>query len=169
MIIFNTQKEFFEVLEPYINHEIVQKMKNEYAHNKQISRFEHSLYVAYIAFLICKKLKLNASSAAIGGLLHDVGIKYGLSSAKDKLLDFFCHPKQSENLLLEHFDISDMERNIINTHMWPVTITKPPKYAESFMVNIADKYCASVEFLGVYKANIGLALKFSSNYLLPQK
>ena len=37
------------------------------------------------------------------------------------------------------------EKEIIKKHMWPLTFS-PPKYLESFIVTIVDKYCAFKEW-----------------------
>ena len=39
----------------------------------------------------------------------------------------------------------DKEKEIIKKHMWPLTFS-PPKYLESFIVTIVDKYCAFKEW-----------------------
>jgi uncharacterized protein len=41
--------------------------------------------------------------------------------------------------------ISGLERDMIEKHMWPVT--RPmPKYKETYIITIIDKYCALLEF-----------------------
>ena len=41
-------------------------------------------------------------------------------------------------------EISDLERDIIEKHMWPAT-HHLPKYRESYIITIIDKYCAILE------------------------
>ena len=43
-----------------------------------------------------------------------------------------------------HFDLNQIERDIISKHMWPVTKSLP-RYTESLIVSIIDKYCAILE------------------------
>ena len=40
--------------------------------------------------------------------------------------------------------LTKREQDIIKRHMWPLTII-PPKYPESFVVTMMDKYCAAIE------------------------
>ena len=41
-------------------------------------------------------------------------------------------------------DITELERDIIVKHMWPAT--RPlPKYMESYVITVIDKYCALLE------------------------
>ena len=48
------------------------------------------------------------------------------------------------------FDLNDMEKDIIVKHMWPLTIV-PPKFKESYIVTLVDKYCATKEFFKFLK------------------
>ena len=36
-----------------------------------ITRYEHSMRASYYSYLVTKKLRLNSTEPAIGGLLHD--------------------------------------------------------------------------------------------------
>ena len=56
----------------------------------------------------------------------------------------FRHPTIALENATKHFPLNKVEKDIIVKHMWPVTIS-PPKYKESFVVTLMDKYCASRE------------------------
>ena len=47
------------------------------------------------------------------------------------------------------FDLSNKEIDMIKKHMWPVTI-KFPKYPESYIVTLTDKYSTIAESLHYY-------------------
>ena len=56
----------------------------------------------------------------------------------------FTHPKTSYEKASNLFDLNKKEKDIITKHMWPVTII-PPKYAESYILTLVDKYSALTE------------------------
>ena len=41
--------------------------------------------------------------------------------------------------------IENKEKDIIEKHMWPLTLRQVPKYKESFLVSFVDKYTSSCE------------------------
>ena len=45
------------------------------------------------------------------------------------------------------FQLNNKERNIIQTHMWPLTITQLPRCREACLVCLADKMSSSWETL----------------------
>ena len=47
------------------------------------------------------------------------------------------HPNHAVENSQKYFDLSDKQVDIIKTHMFPVTFT-PPKYLESWIVDIVD-------------------------------
>jgi uncharacterized protein len=51
---------------------------------------------------------------------------------------------------MKHFELNDIEKDIIVKHMWPLTFI-PPKYQESLVVTFADKYVSSREFIDEFK------------------
>ena len=59
-------------------------------------------------------------------------------------LHAFVHPKIALKNASEIFELNDIEKDIIEKHMWPVTFSLP-KYKESYIVTIMDKYSACLE------------------------
>jgi uncharacterized protein len=58
----------------------------------------------------------------------------------------FIHPKLALKNAEENFQLSDLEKDIIVKHMWPLTV-KFPKYKESYVVCLVDKYCSIQEIV----------------------
>jgi uncharacterized protein len=42
-------------------------------------------------------------------------------------------------------EITSLEKDMIEKHMWPLTRPKP-SYKETYIITIIDKYCAVLEF-----------------------
>ena len=55
------------------------------------------------------------------------------------------HSIQASENARELTDITVLERDMIEKHMWPITHPKP-KYKETYIITIVDKYCAVLEF-----------------------
>lgn len=132
--------EFNEIIEKYANHPKVLEMKN-YKHHG-ITRYEHSLNVAYYTYKITKKLNMNYYSATKAAMLHDfflneVENENGIKKLQD-------HPKYAVKNAEKYFDINDLERDIIRSHMFPVE-PKVPRYKESWIVDMVDDYVAIKE------------------------
>lgn len=139
------EEEYKECICDLIQHEKVKSMKNFMQHG-DINCLEHSLYVSYISFLICRQLKLDYSSAARGGLLHDFFLYDWHTGKPYKGLHGFIHPYIALQNANKYFNLNDREKDIIHKHMWPLTI-RLPRYRETFVVLLADKYCASIEIV----------------------
>ncbi|UZQ51991.1 HD family phosphohydrolase [Clostridium kluyveri] len=145
-------KEYVEDYEGYrkcisdlIQHEDVISMKNFIQHG-DITCLQHSTYVSYMSYLVCKDLGLDYSSAARGGLLHDFFLYDWHVKRYDKGLHGFTHPYTALENANRIFQLNEVEKDIIVKHMWPLTF-KLPKYKESFIVMFVDKYCASMEII----------------------
>lgn len=101
---------------------------------------EHSINVSYKSYLICRGLGLDYQSAARGGLLHDFFL-YDWHITKPKNgLHGLTHPGTALKNADEKFSLNEIEKDIIEKHMWPLTL-KLPKYEESFVVSFVDKRC----------------------------
>ena len=125
-----------------------------------ISRMEHSLKVSYYAYKIAKKFNLNYVAVARGGLLHDFYLDGDERNKANRFLDTFRHPKKALDTSSKLFNINDIEKNIIVSHMFPIYY-KLPRYPESIVVNIVDKVIGGGEML----ISLKYKLKYRFNYL----
>lgn len=108
---------------------------------KAATRLEHSIYVAYLSFLACRRLGLDYEAAARAGLLHD----FHFGDSEDGIKRLWQHPHAALANAEKKYDLSDVEKDIIVKHMWP--LTRPlPKHKETVVVSMADKLCALMEF-----------------------
>ena len=141
--------EFNECIKDLLQSETVQKMAKipQHAH---INCLDHSIYVSYLSFKICRFLKLDYVSAARGGLLHDLFLYDWREKGNHQRPHLFTHPRAALNNALREFKLNEVEQDVILKHMWPFTI-KLPKYMESLIVNLADNICAITEVLLIYK------------------
>ncbi len=142
---FTIEKEYKDCISELINHEMVESMKNFIQHG-DINCLEHSIYVSYISFLVCRQLKLDYLSAARGGLLHDFFLYDWHTEKPYKGLHGFNHSFIALQNANKYFKLNEREKDIIQKHMWPLTISLP-RYKETVVVLLADKYCASREIV----------------------
>lgn len=136
--------EFEKCIRDLLQNESVQKMK-QFRHHRNTNCFDHSLSVSYYSFLLCKYLGYDYISAARGGLLHDLFLYDWRTHQTGRLWKkhAFIHPYIAlENAKI--FNLNKIEKDIIEKHMWPLTL-KPPRYVESIIVCIVDKYSALLE------------------------
>lgn len=146
----NLFKEFFEAIQDLAENPIVLEM-HKYPHHCETSCYQHCLNVAYYNYKICRKLGLNARAAARAGMLHDLFLYDWRVHAK-RTHDHFhamTHPRKALNNANKYFKLSDLEKEIILKHMWPLTVV-PPKSKEAFIISITDKYCGFCEIADYY-------------------
>lgn len=126
----------------------MQEEKSFMQHGK-VSVFEHSLAVACFAVRMCVFLKIRVDKESLirGALLHDYFLYDWHVSDPSHRLHGFSHAKTAFKNASRDFEISIIEKDIIEKHMFPLNI-KPPLYRESIIVCISDKICALRETLG---------------------
>jgi len=113
------------------------------------SCFDHCLYVSYISFRLCRRLGLDSKSAARGAMLHDMFLYDWRVTSPPEGLHAFHHPRIALQKAEQIFRLNEKEVDIIAKHMWPLTLA-PPKYKESFIVCLTDKYCTLNEIRHYY-------------------
>lgn len=146
------QHAIFELIADLLSHSEVQALRH-YRHHIRTTRFQHSLNVAYYSYLLCRLLRLDAASAARAGLLHDL-YHYDtkrFTRSKPALRHAKYHPMRALENAERLFVMNPRERDMIATHMWPVTL-RFPRYAEGYVLTLVDKYCAVIEFFAGRKA-----------------
>lgn len=147
------KKEFDEIIKEIKENQTVQEMK-KFKQHYNTSCYDHCVNVAYISYRICKKFKLDYESTARAAMLHDLFL-YDWRKRQDgrKGLHAFTHPKTALENAKKIFELSEKEEDIILKHMWPLTV-KLPKYPESYVVTVADKYSAICESCAHYRDTI---------------
>jgi uncharacterized protein len=141
----NNNVEFNEIISDIKNNETVLLMYN-YRQHYNTNCYEHCLYVSYYTYVLCKKLHIDYKSAARAAMLHDLFLYDWRKKNNRKGLHAFTHPQTALDNASEIFDLNEIEKDIISKHMWPIT-PKFPKYKESFIITLTDKYSALLETL----------------------
>jgi uncharacterized protein len=137
------EKEYEACIQDLARNEHVRSM-DQFLQHKNMNTLEHCLYVSYMSFLACRRLGLDYRSAARGALLHDFFLYDWHTNDNNEGLHGFTHPHTALENAVTHFSLNEIEKDIIVKHMWPLTV-KLPRYRESFVVSIVDKYCVVKE------------------------
>ena len=135
-----------------------------------ISVYTHSVMVTKYSLLLAKRLgiRCNLRSLVRGALLHDF-FMYDWHWAKmpDEVkrqgLHGFTHPGTAAKNARKYFNVSRKVYDIINCHMFPLTLTRVPKSIEGWLVCMADKYCSTLETLKVQPYSNETADKLLNN------
>ena len=133
--------------------------------------FEHCVAVAKYSLLMAHflertlKIEIDKDSLVRGALLHDYFLyDWHDKAVKGRRIHGFTHPGVARRNADRDFGLNDLEKDIISKNMFPLTPI-PPMHRESFLVNLADKWCALAETLKldvssyiIYRVNFNIAL-----------
>jgi uncharacterized protein len=140
------EKAYREALDEMLRDPELLKMKQYYQHGG--NTYAHSVHVAEAALKLARILPFHVKEKdlARGAMLHDFYL-YGTNDMTFTAYQHGTrHPRISYENASRHFDLTDTEKDIILSHMWPLTFTRPPRCRESVVVTLADKYCATREY-----------------------
>lgn len=146
---------FNDIARDIINTRIYKKMKG-YIQHGNTSCYKHCIEVSYKSYIVSKKLNkifnlnLDEKSIIRASLLHDFFLYDWHYLPKEKNLfkkHGFTHPEIALKNAKKYFDINNLEEDIILNHMWPLTFYRFPKYKETYMVLLIDKYCTLNEIV----------------------
>lgn len=138
-------REFLDDIKDLLASDVVRRLRN-YPHHKSVTRFEHSLYVAYRSYRMAKWFGWDSRAAARGGLLHDLFFYDWRDKDPNRGWHVTFHPAAACREAEAAFGLTPVERDIILKHMWPLS-PHMPRYWESVAVMLMDKYCALMEVL----------------------
>lgn len=150
MVDMNNWESFRTCIGDLLHTPEVQSMKN-IPHHPGVPCYEHSVFVSYMAFRMARRWRLDFHAAARGGLLHDLYLYNPHDRSAYEGNQCFAHPKaalRNADALVKN--LTDKEKNIIISHMWPLA-RHMPRCAEACVVNLADKVCCTAELLGYWK------------------
>lgn len=147
---------FLSYIQDILNNDEFLKLKN-FTHHTTTSRYQHCLNVAFCSFLMAKKLKSkHLREITRGALLHDFFLyewrKVGHRKDLGLLKGFhaFYHPYISLENAERYFVLTDIEKDIIKSHMFPCYLGIP-KHKESLIIILTDKFCSIEE--GIFRYN----------------
>ncbi len=141
-----SEKKFNRLLEAISQDPKSLQMKQFVQHGK-ITTYDHCLAVARTSHRLCRILRIKTREAELvkGAFLHDYYL-YDWHH-HDEPWHGFTHPASATDNADRDFSLSDRERNIIESHMWPLIPHKLPRSREAVLVCIADKICSVRETL----------------------
>ena len=149
-----TNEEFISLVMPYVEHQECSKLQYYRHHNT--TRLNHVYNVAVYSFYIGKFLgrftDIDFNALVKGSVLHD----FYFIEQHDKTTKkcFSMHPQMAAINASQYFDLSDLESNMIQSHMFPVG-AEQPKSKEAWILIVSDKISACAEKL------------FRINYMIP--
>ena len=140
---------FLDCLDGLIETPQVQSMRS-LPHHPGVNCYEHSVFVAYVAFRLARRWGLDYRSCARAGLLHDLYLYRWNDQSAHPGLQCFDHPVFALRNAMTLTHLSKLERNIILAHMWPLAFHLPHS-REAWVVSLADKLCATAEVVQLFR------------------
>lgn len=142
--------DFLLIVHELLREQSVLKLK-DVVHHKVTNRLDHSLGVSYRSYRIAKRFGLDERAIARGALLHDLFLETreelrlrGLGSHN------ISHPKIACENAGQLTQLLDIEKDIILSHMFLCAWRSPrPRFTESWIVTMVDKWCAVGERTGL--------------------
>lgn len=143
------EEEYLRTMDDLLLQDCVQQMR-QYMQHGDTSTYTHCRAVSYYSVRLCRAFRLHADikSVARGAMLHDMYLYDWHHADEGHRLHGFYHPGTALANARQNFDINDIEANIIRTHMWPLTVTRIPRYREAVIVCLVDKGCSLAETFG---------------------
>ena len=133
---------FEEICNDILNNKKYVRIVKEKHHG--ITRLEHSKRVAKYVYIISKKVKIDYISATRAAILHDFFVSEDLGNM-NSISRCIVHPYVASLNANQVFGLNEKEKNAIESHMFPLN-TILPKYKESWLLTIVDKFVAMYEF-----------------------
>lgn len=142
---YEQDTDYLECVYDILDNPVFQSMEQYIQHGNTSCR-KHCIQVSYLSYRICRKRGWDYRSAARAGLLHDLFLYDWHTHARETGNHFhgFTHPRIALRNAARYFTLTEMEKDIILRHMWPLTPI-PPKSREGFVIVYADKFCSSGE------------------------
>lgn len=148
---FHLKKVFYSYITKQFYYASIRKELCKYLQHGNTTIMRHCRNVAFLSFTFAKflerkfNIKFDYETLIIGAYLHDLFMYDWHEKSNTHRLHGFSHPKTASKNARELCHISLKEQSIIESHMWPLTITKVPRSREAILVCIFDKYSAIIE------------------------
>lgn len=143
--------EINRIFEDFANNPKV-KVMSQFKQHGQITTYDHCVHVVNVGLKLAKKLRCTneqMQNLIVGGMLHDYFLyDYHITGARlPEGIHAWVHPSIALKEADKTFELNNVQRNIIETHMFPTTLRHIPKSKEAWIVCLVDKYCATAEYV----------------------
>lgn len=131
------------------------KLEKRFIQHANVSTYEHSIGVATMSLTLAAifRVKVDKVSLVRGALLHDFFLYDWHDKTAMPKAHAYLHPLIAFDNAKKEFKLNAIEKNIIQAHMFPLSIVMP-KYKESWIVVMADKICAMNEIVSNLKLKL---------------
>lgn len=131
----------------YVNENSKIKDTADFIQHGSTTRYLHSVAVAYYSFRLAHILKMDNSLGELirASLVHDYFLYNSKTADPANKGHVLNHPKAALERAEKDFQLTERERDIIESHMFPISKTMP-KHKEAYIVALIDKLCAIYEF-----------------------
>ena len=143
---------FFEIAREVIGKARYDRMKNYISHS-DITVYQHCIKVAHTAYRFAVEHGIPCDMRALvrGALLHDYYLYDWHDPNKGCRWHGFKHHRFALRNAEKDFVLSRRERDIIHSHMFPLTFWCIPRCREAWIVTLADKMVATAETMKKYR------------------
>ena len=137
------EREFVDLTRELLDSEQV-RMMGRWKHHGPVTTLDHSLFVAFSTYRVARMLHMDVRAAVRGALLHDLYLYDSKDRSAHPGNQCFDHPRFAARNAAALTPLTDKERNIILSHMWPLGGALP-RSLEAWMVDLVDTVCAGLE------------------------
>lgn len=154
----------YKIGDEILKSENMQREKRFIQH-ANVSTYEHSVNVARMSLVVAQILRAKVDKVSLirGALLHDFFLYDWHDKTAMPKAHAYLHPLIAYDNAKKEFNLNAIEKNIIQAHMFPISIVMP-KYRESWIVVLADKVCAIQEVTSNLKVRASVSILKSAQF-----
>ena len=140
------REQLYAILEKYDQNPKVQQMR-EFIQHGDVTTYQHCKNVVLVSCWLNHRLHLGAdeTSLAVGAFLHDFYLYDWHNCSNITHWHGFKHARIARYNAETVLKLTDKEKDIIQSHMWPLNPTDIPHSREAALVCMADKMSSSYE------------------------
>ena len=136
-------RQFLADMEEILSKKEIENMM-VYRHHMRVNRYQHLLSVSYLSYVATKREGLNYIETAKAAMMHDLFYYDYKDKIKYPKRHNYIHPDTALLNAEKIMQLSDLQKEIIRSHMWPLVSPKPNS-KEAKIVCKMDKICSVLE------------------------